>query len=353
MGALDRVYSMLPLSLQHGAATAFGLYRVWLKVGPGYSSYARGYRERERFSVEQWSTWQRQELTSLLDRAARHVPYYRDTWTASQKRAAAMGRLEELPLLAKDPVREAPKRFLRDDIRPLHPSVYHTSGSSGTPVVNYWTTREIRDARALREVRNANWAGVSFKMPRATFSGRLVVPDTLSEGPYHRFNFAERQVYFSAFHLRRETAPAYVAALRAHGIQWLTGYAVSYYLLARHILTLGLEVPPLRAVITTSEKVTDEMRQVMTDAYGCRVFEEYSSVEHAIFASECERGGLHVSPDAGLVEILRPDGTPCPPGEVGEVVTTGFLRKYQPFVRYRIIHLILKTNHFQFYKPQL
>ena len=199
MGSLDRVYSRLPVVLQHGAASAFGLYRLWLKTGPGFSSCAKGYRERASFSAAQWAAWQQRELASFLNLAATRCRTTSETWSASQKEAAAAGRLEELPLLCKDPVRETPRRLVRDDMRPLHASVYHTSGSSGTPVATYWTTREIRDARALREVRSANWAGVSFKMPRATFSGRLVVPDSASEGPYHRLNLAERQVYFSTF----------------------------------------------------------------------------------------------------------------------------------------------------------
>ncbi len=37
-----------------------------------------------------------------------------------------------------------------------------------------------------------------------------------------------------------------------------------------------------------------------------------------------------------LVEILRPDGTPCDPGEPGEVVTTSLIRTYQVFIRYRL-----------------
>jgi phenylacetate-CoA ligase len=45
---------------------------------------------------------------------------------------------------------------------------------------------------------------------------------------------------------------------------------------------------------------------------------------------------LHVSPDVGIVEILRPDGSPCDPGEVGEVVTTCLMRSYQIFIRYRL-----------------
>jgi phenylacetate-CoA ligase len=211
-----------------------------------------------------------------------------------------------------------------------------TSGSTGTPVATWWTAREARDARALREVRSAGWAGVSFSQGRATFSGRLVVPDPHSTGPFHRFNRVEKQVYFSAFHLNRDNADRYVDALRQHGVVWLTGYAVSYYLLARHILDRGLQVPPLKAVITTSEKVTAPMREIMEQAYGCGVFEEYGTVENAVFASQCEHGRLHASPDAGVVEILRPDGTACAPGEPGEVVATGFIRRYQPFIRYRV-----------------
>ncbi len=214
--------------------------------------------------------------------------------------------------------------------------VFQTSGSTGTPIASIWTVEDLRDSLALREVRSARWAGVSFILPRATFSGRMVEPDSDTCRACYRFNFVEKQVYFSAFHLSPETAVKYVEALRRHRIQWLTGYAVSYYHLGKFILEKGLEVPPLKAVVTTSEKITPSMRQVMEKAYGCRVFEEYSTVENVIFASECEHGRLHVSPDVSVVEILKEDGTPCDPGEIGEVVVTSLARRYQPFIRYRI-----------------
>ena len=94
--------------------------------------------------------------------------------------------------------------------------------------------------RAVREARSASWAGVSFREARATFSGRMVVPDPHSKGPFHRFNRAENQVYFSPFHLRPENATAYLEALERHQVRWMTGYAVSYYLLARFIEHRGL-----------------------------------------------------------------------------------------------------------------
>ncbi len=67
-----------------------------------------------------------------------------------------------------------------------------------------------------------------------------------------------------------------------------------------------------------------------------KVYEEYSTVESALFASECEYGRLHVSPEVGIVEILRPDGTPCEPGEIGEVVATCLFRSYQPLIRFKL-----------------
>lgn len=335
-GLAERVYRMSPTGLQHLWVTAYGAYWNWTRFGPGFDDRVAGFERRERYSAGDWAEWTRRRLEKLLAACSVHVPFYSETWTAGEKEAAAQGRLEELPLLEKDPLRSQPERFLRTDLRPRRTLVHHTSGSSGTPIAVYWRVPEYRDSIALRESRSARWGGVSYRLPRATFSGRMVEPEPDSPGPYYRFNAVEKQVYFSPFHLRRDTARQYVDALWRHGVRWLTGYAVSYYLLAQHILEDGLKAPPLDAVITTSEKVTPPMRGVMEEAYGCRVYEEYSTVENVLFASECDHGSLHVSPEGGVVEILDPDGRPCEPGVEGEVVATCLLRDYMPFVRFRL-----------------
>jgi phenylacetate-CoA ligase len=335
VGRFDALYSRLPVWSQHAAVSTFGVYWHLLRFGPGYERYVTEYTEREWLTPKEWEAWQREQLSILL-RTATKVPHYQQAWSNTEKAAALSGRLEELPLLEKDPIRAEPEAFLRQDLQPRHRLVFHTSGSTGTPIASIWRPREYRNSRALRETRSLRWAGVSFKLPRATFSGRLVEPNPESKGPFYRFNLIEGQVYLSAFHLRADTASVYMDTLRRHGVQWLYGYAVSYYLLAKFILEQGIKPPPLKAVITTSEKLTPEMRQVMEAAYGCSVYEEYSTVENALFASECEQGRLHNSPDVAVVEILRPNGDPCAPGEVGEVVTTCLIREYQPFIRYRL-----------------
>lgn len=330
------IYSALPVWAQHAAISAYGLYWHRLRFGGGYSRAVAAYRDRDQWDTEQWSHYLQGRLLPLLSAAAERVPYYRERWNPTEKAAARSGRLTDLPLLEKDALRADPIRFLREDAASSSRKTFHTSGSTGTPIATVWTPEEVRRSRAVREVRSNGWAGVSFDERRATFSGRMVVPDPQSRGPFYRFNAVERQVYFSAFHVKPETAAGYVEALRRHRTQWLSGYAVSFYRLARFILEQNLSVPPLKAVITTSEKVTPEMRRTMEEAYGCPVFEEYGTVENIMLATQCEAGRLHVSPDVGIVEILRPDGTPCGPREPGEVVATGLMRELQPLVRFRL-----------------
>jgi len=336
MDLAERIYRHFPTWAQHGAVSIYGIGWYWRRFGPGFRRYLDEYARREHFTAREWERWQSRRLREVLAAAADHVPHYRKQWDREARKAAREGRLTELPLLGKQALRAQPESFVRTDRAPRARLVFHTSGSTGTPVASIWTVGELRRSMALREVRSARWAGVSFKRARATFSGRIVEPDPQSPGPFYRFNLVERQVYLSPFHLSATTAPRYVEALRRHRSEWLTGYAVSFYLLAKFILEQGLVLPPLKAVVTTSEKVTPEMRRVMERAYRCRVYEEYSTVENILFASECAHGRLHVSPDAGVVEIVRPDGTACEAGEVGEVVATSLLRDYQPSVRLRL-----------------
>ncbi|NMC16573.1 MAG: phenylacetate--CoA ligase family protein [Chloroflexi bacterium] len=336
MSKLDQLYARAPLWLQNGMVSTYGVYWHWARFGPNFKGYVQDFHARENFSSSEWKAYQEERLKRLLSICAHDVPFYAQRWTDQQKQAALQGDLQKLPLLEKTPLREHPEQFLRRNLRPFPRFKFFTSGTTGTPIATYFTLAENRQCVALREARSANWAGVSFFEPRATFSGRIVQPDPSDESSVYRYNAIEKQVYFSAFHLKPKTAARYVDALRKHKITWLTGYAVSFYLLAKYILDQNLSVPPLKAVITTSEKLTPDMRAVMQAAYRCRIFEEYSTVETALFASECEHGRLHVSPDVSITEILRPDGTPCQPGEVGEVVTTALLRSYQPLIRFRL-----------------
>jgi phenylacetate-CoA ligase len=199
----------------------------------------------------------------------------------------------------------------------------------------YYDDDDLRRSFALRDAWYGEFAGVTYAQPRATFSGRRVEPASDSDGPFHRYNLAERQIYFSPYHLGPATVARYAEALQRHRPVWLTGYAGAIDELASLALEQGITLPPLHAVITAAEPVPPSLREHVGRAFACRAYEEYGLAEQVAFALECKHGSLHVAEDAGIVEVLREDGTPCAEGEVGEIVGTGFIRESQPLVRYR------------------
>jgi phenylacetate-CoA ligase len=68
----------------------------------------------------------------------------------------------------------------------------------------------------------------------------------------------------------------------------------------------------------------------------------YGSHEFKLIAWECrETGGLHVSDDSVVLEVLR-DGRPAAPGETGEVVATALHSFAMPFLRYRLADVVTR-----------
>lgn len=97
---------------------------------------------------------------------------------------------------------------------------------------------------------------------------------------------------------------------------------------------LGVEMYSPKAILTSSEKLTDDMRSMLEKVYRCEVFDAYSGVEACCQASECEYHNMHISPDMGIIEFLDEDDQPVPPGIPGRMIATGFLNFAQPLIRY-------------------
>jgi phenylacetate-CoA ligase len=347
-GIADKIYRAAPVTMQNLLVSGYGWYRKRLRLSNQFFTERDAFLSREWFSKEQWQAYQNAKLRELLALALTRVPYYRSAWrgilSLDQIRRFTVADLPALPVLEKAAVRDNAEQFLVDG-RPVRDhTINHTSGSSGTPIKTYWLPVEMQRSLAMREARSCRFAGVSYFQPRATFSGRMVEPNPESEGPFHRYNWFERQVYFSAFHLRPDTVDRYLDGFRKHHSVWMTGYAHSIYQLARMALDQGLPVPALKAIITTSEPLTDEMRAVIEEAFRTRVFEEYGAVENLFFVCENEYRQKLINPDCGILEVVDHDASPVPVGTPGAVLATGFIRPGQPMIRYRIGDEVLLSD---------
>ena len=81
----------------------------------------------------------------------------------------------------------------------------------------------------------------------------------------------------------------------------------------------------------------DSERRSIEQIFGTRVTNRYGCEELSLIACECERHeGLHVNAEGVYVEILRPDGAACAPGETGALVVTDLVNRAMPLIRYQV-----------------
>ena len=341
MALKDKIYKFLPLPLQNVAISIFGYLWQKRRFGGVFQEELIEFKKRDNFTREQWNDYTVQELRKIILYAFENVPFYKNLYqqngfTLERLQNLTLNELKSLPFLEKEAVR----KFGETDLMATHfdkeGEYFGSSGSTGTPSKIYFSKTTHQKWSAAFEVRIRHWAGVNNKTARGMIGGRRVLPNANDGPPYYRYNLVEKQVYFSAYHIAQSTAQNYVDGMKKYGIEYMNGYAVSNYLLALFIKKNNIQAPKLKAVITSSEKLTPEMRTVFQEVYQCKTYDSWSGVEACALVSECEHGSLHVSEDVGILEIIDDNGNEVSEGETGEVVCTGFLNYDQPLLRYRI-----------------
>ena len=100
--------------------------------------------------------------------------------------------------------------------------------------------------------------------------------------------------------------------------------------LTRYIVDQGLAATrTLLGVYSTAELLQDWQRQVIQQAFGCKVFNQYGCREVPNIAWECRAGNMHVFSDMVYLESVRSDGE-------DRLLVTSLTNRLMPFIRYDI-----------------
>ncbi len=337
---IKQLYAISPVFLQNMYISLYGYYWKRRRYGGCFKQKIEEFKLHEKFSEEQWVKYQTVELRKLLVHAFSTVPFYQDLYKShgfslQDFKKFELEDLQKLPYLEKEDLRKYGTTTLLSTKRNKG-KFYGSSGSTGTPTQIYFSRKFHQTWSALYETRARNWAGVNYKSPRSMIGGRRVLPTATSSPPFYRINKAESQFYFSAYHISDANASDYIVGLQKSKAAYLVGYATSIYLLAQSIHKQQLLAPKFKAVLTSSEKLTSNMRMLIEKVFKCKVYDAYSGMEACGLISENSEGELLFSPDSGVMEVLDDKGKSAKPGDTGEVIATGFLNYDQPLIRYRI-----------------
>jgi len=297
----------------------------------------REFSDAERRPPELLRARQNGRIHRILTYAARNVAFYRDAWRGERIPEGSDVRafLEGLPLISK---RDLQRNFesLRAFPRSSRTTRKTTGGSTGEPVT------VIKDRSATAAERAAMWCAYGWHgiavadravrfwgtAERANRNHRL---DAVSDRLMNR-------IRVSAFAFSEDDLGQYWEKCLSFGPVYFHGYVSMLEMFARFVNRNGLpgDALGLKAVIATSEALAEPVRAEIERAFGAPVRGEYGSGEIGSVAFECENASYHVMSENVLVEILRPDGTPAPPGERGEIVLTDLNNRALPLIRYRI-----------------
>lgn len=304
----------------------------------GHDSAAR----LRQLEASQW--WPRDRLEAFrvgrlrefLTSIARTVPYYREAFAQrglKPESVASLADLARYPLLTKRDIRANLDRLKAEDAGPL--KRYNTGGSSGEPLVFFMGKDRISHDVAAKW-RATRWWGVDIGDRELVVWGspvELGAQDRLR----NLRDWLFRSELLPAFEMSPANLDRFVDRIRAARPAMLFGYPSSLSLIAAHADKRGVRLDDLgiRVAFVTSERLYDHQRAMIERVFGCRAANGYGGRDAGFIAHECPAGGMHISAEDIIVEIVDREGRPVAPGEAGEIVVTHLATGDFPFLRYR------------------
>lgn len=296
----------------------------------------RRLEDSQWWSADQLRALQLQRLRALLTEAARHVPYYRDLFSGrgfDPGSLQSLSDLQRLPLLTKTLIRANADRLKHAQTRGL--ARFNTGGSSGEPLIFFIGNERVSHDVAAKW-RATRWWGVDIGDPEIVVWGSPIELGSQDRVRALRDKLLRTEL-MPAFEMSESKLDGFVATIRRKRPKMLFGYPSALSHIARHAEGRGHRMDDLGIVVAfvTSERLYDDQRETISRVFGCKVANGYGGRDAGFVAHECPAGGMHLTAEDIVVEIVGPDGEVLPPGQAGEIVVTHLATKDFPFVRYR------------------
>lgn len=295
----------------------------------------RQLEQTQWWSPERLQELQVQRLRALLEQAGRHVPYYRQLFRDlgfDPARVQSLADLQQLPFLTKPIIRANTEALRHEQARDL--ARFNTGGSSGEPLI-FFIGKERVSHDVAAKWRATRWWGVDIGDPEIVVWGSPIELGSQDRIRVWRDRLLRTEL-LPAFEMSEARLDGFVSVIRARRPKMLFGYPSALSHIARHAVQQGRRLDDLgiRVAFVTSERLYDDQRATIERAFGCPVANGYGGRDAGFIAHACPSGGMHLTAEDLIVEVVDPQGRALPPGQAGEVVVTHLATRDFPFVRY-------------------
>lgn len=277
-----------------------------------------------------------ERLQRLLTLAGTHVPYYRELFAKlafNPEAVTTTADLQKLPFLTKAIIRAEGERMKSDIAQGL--ARFNTGGSSGEPLIFFIGNERISHDVAAKW-RATRWWNVDIGDPEIVVWGSPIELTAQDRMRQIRDRLMRTEL-LSAFEMSESRLDDFITNIRKKKPAMLFGYPSSLSLIARHAEKRGIAMSNLgiKVAFVTSERLYDHQRDDISRVFACPVANGYGGRDAGFIAHQCPQGGMHITAEDIIVEIVDKDGSPLPHGTAGEVVVTHLATGDFPFIRYR------------------
>jgi phenylacetate-CoA ligase len=285
---------------------------------------------------QQLREFQLTRLRSLLTHADRHVPYYRELFREHGVRVENITSVEDIfrvPFLTK-PLIRANAEALKSQ-RATGLMRFNTGGSTGEPLI-FFLGRERVSHDVAEKWRATRWWDVDIGDPEIVVWGSPIELGTQDRLRSIRDKLLRSEL-LPAFEMSEARLDWFIERIQERRPRMLFGYPSALAHIARHAEKRGVDMGGIgvRVAFVTSERLYDDQRERISRVFGCPVANGYGGRDAGFIAHECPAGGMHISAEDIIVEIVDADGHPLPAGQAGEIVVTHLATTDFPFIRYR------------------
>ena len=296
---------------------------------------------RRRMELSQW--WPPEQIAALraerlraLLASAAQVPYWRELYARldfDPRAVTGVHELQALPLLDKAAIRAHTEQMKHPQARGL--ARFNTGGSSGEPLI-FFIGKERVSHDVAAKWRATRWWGVDIGDPEIVVWGSPIELGSQDRVRALRDKLLRTEL-LPAFEMSESRLDGFVQAIRARRPRMLFGYPSALSHIARHAEQRGQRMDDLgiQVAFVTSERLYDEQRATIGRVFGCPVANGYGGRDAGFIAHQCPAGGMHLTAEDIVVELVDREGRPVAVGQPGEIVVTHLATRDFPFIRYR------------------
>lgn len=274
-----------------------------------------------------------QKAMSVVREAYNNVPFYKKRFDACKIKPDDIKSINDwkyIPFLTKEDIQNHKDELLSQNSQKMFLIKKTTGGSTGQAVTVFKNPKAAAYARAAM-YRGYRWWNVDIGDKQARFWGIPINRNTRIM--YSIIDLLMNRKRISAFNFNEESMYSFYKTLTRFRPAYLYGYVSMLAEFANFLKKNNLDVTSLNAklVVTTSEVLFKDYRNLLENTFKCKVLNEYGCGEVGPIAYECPEGGMHINAENLFLEFIK-DGN----NEIGEIVITELNNFAMPLIRYRL-----------------